>query len=232
MIQFINKLFWQLLIFSILTVVHLGAQALDLEDTRKLESFEMMKKAKSGGVFYDASIDFSKYKKAILFPVTYDQIKISAGAKVEYVKSWEEFGEEKWKELAEYFDAAVRKKFGKSKVLALADKPGEDVVAIQIRMTEFIPNTYNTDDPIGTVGQSFNLVGLGNLNIEAVIVDSKSKQLLAVVESLNSINSGRYTGEDNKLYRKLSWRRSFQRIVDHLHYDIKKLKRLKPVKKK
>lgn len=216
------------LMFLLLACVHVGVAASGSESDGNAEAFKLMENARSGAFFYDSSIDFSKYDKVMLFPITYDQVKIKDDTGHDYLRSWKDFGEAEWKKVANYFDTFAHEKFSRSEVFKLEEKPGEGVVVLQVRMLEFVPHT---GDPVGTVGQSFNLKGLGNMKLQAVLVDSKKKQLLAVVESINSINSGHYTGEDNSVSRNLAWRRSFKRIINNLHDDMEQLRRQKPVEK-
>lgn len=227
-----SKFFKVLSVLLLVTHVQPGICASGEEGDGKWETFIVMKKARSGAFFYDTSVDFSKYSKVMLFPVIFDEVKISAEAKAEYVKSWEAFGEEGWKEVAGYFDASAHKIFSESDVFALEKTPGDDVIIIQSSLVDFTPHVENTDDPTGTVGHSINMSGLGNMSIQTMFLGSKGQQLLVVVKSLSSISTGGHILEDSRISRRLAWRRSFQRVADDLHRDLKKLLRKKPVRKR
>ena len=231
MTGFIQKTLGSLSVVLLLLNPQLGVSATDKENDNKWDSFAVMEGSDSGVFFYDKAVNFSNYNKVLLFPANIEGMKISPGARPKYVKSWKNVTNDEWEAIINSFDKVIRKKFSASKNYELSETPDQGVIAIQIRLKKFIPNIRHTDTPMGTIVQSFNLTGLGDLNIQAALMDAKSKQVLVVVESSNFVTSGRYAGEDNKYERKRAWRKTFEKFAYQIHSDMKKLQRLQPVKK-
>ncbi len=231
MTNFLNKLLKIISVVLLILNPHHVVSAPDDEDSSKWNSFAVLDRAKSGMFFYDTTVDFSNYNKVLLFPANIDGMKITSGAKPEYVESWRNVTKSDWEAIINTFDNVVRKRFSASKNYELTDTTDQGVIAVQIRLKEFVPNIRHTHTPMGTVGQSFNLTGLGDLNIQVALMDSKSKQVIVVVKSTNFVTSGRYAGEDNRYERKRAWRKTFERFAYRIHSDMKKLQKLAPVKK-
>ncbi len=225
-----HNFFKLLLILLLSTSLQSHAEEAGSGKGSAVDSFKLLKKARSGVFFYDATVDFSKYDKVIMLPVTRDQAKITAGANPDNLKGWENFDDEDWKDIAGFFDEFARKEFSESDVFKLVEQPGEGVISIEYRLMEFKPNTENSSDDLGTIGDSHNLKGLGNIKMQGVLVDSLSKQLLAVIEGLNSINAGHYVEKDSRVTRNKAWRKSFQKVIDNLHKDLEKVRKQKPEK--
>jgi hypothetical protein len=227
MVNITRNVYKLFLMLAVVGGMPLAVYAADEAKGGAMDSFKLLDKARSGALFYDGTIDFSKYDKVLLFPITRDQAKITERANSGTLKDWKEFDEKEWTKIDGHFDTFAQKIFSESDVFTVVDKPGEGVIAMQFRMLEFMANTDIDDNAAGTMGRSS--IRLGNMKIRGILLDATNKRLLAVTESLHSINSGQYEGRDNQVGRNLAWRRSFQRIIDNLHDDMGKLRGLKPV---
>lgn len=192
-------------------------------ENQSAESFIVLDKSKLGVVLYDKTADFSKYSKVMLFPLRSDQMRISDLADEKFKLSWREIDPERMKRITGTFDKLALKTFRSSKQFSLAEEPSADTLALQFRMLEFSPDAIQDPDKKGTVGQTFNLAGIGNLQLQILLVDSSTKQVVAILDDIVNISAGRTATEDNRMSRNRAWKRSFKIVLKDLHSDILKL---------
>ena len=134
---------------------------------------------KSGFVkfFVNQNVDFSKYNRIIVFPTTFDRLKIAEKATKNAAKSWMKSSFKQMDEYCNYFDYAAKRKFKKSSSFKLTNKGGDNVLAMEIRMMEILPLSVSKREP-----------NVGVLKLQAVLVDSKTNELVAVIEDVVPVN--------------------------------------------
>jgi hypothetical protein len=189
-----------------------------------VELFENWNESEFATFFYDKTVDFSQYDHAIFFPMTFDRMELAAESDDKFKDSWADSTFDEMDKVCQYFDDFAAKKFKSSKHIKPTNKGGPNVLAIEFRMKEFFPMSLQRKDALGTVGESKNQMGVGVLTFQAVLVESQSGRLVAVIEDQVNINAGSYTSDD-RVGRNLAWRRSFRIIIDNLHDDFVRLQK-------
>lgn len=194
--------------------------------------------------FLDKTVDFSKYDEIMLFPMTFDRMKISQSAGNREVNKWLDSSFEDMDLLCSYFDRYAKKAFKKSRQYNITHQGGENVLAIEFRMMNFTPFSAPT-----TTETSSGMVG--NLIIQAVLVESQTGKLVAVIEhqiriqdspsfftsryvasggTLNAANGGG-SGVGIQYHRGVkgnpgrAWRKAFKLLTKNLYKDMRKLKK-------
>ncbi|WP_020207804.1 DUF3313 family protein [Gilvimarinus chinensis] len=188
----------------------------------EVEHFALWGDSNFSTFFYDTRVDFSRYDKAIFFPMTFDRMALSNHSDEEFRASWNKSSFDEMDKICQFFDDYIEKKFSRSKVLESTRTGGPNVLAIEFRMKDFMPTSMRREDALGTVGQSNNNMGVGVLTFQAVLVESQSGNLVAVIEDGMEIKSSSYSVDD-RVGRNLAWKRSFQRVVTDLHKDIEEM---------
>ncbi|UTF58579.1 hypothetical protein [Gilvimarinus sp. DA14] len=191
--------------------------------TTEVEKFSLWQDSHFSTFFYDRRVDFSRYEKAIFFPMTFDRMQLSNHTDEDFRASWNKSSFEEMDKICQFFDDYIEKKFARSDVLESTRTGGPDVLAIEFRMKDFMPTSMRREDALDTVGQSTNNMGVGVLTFQAVLVESQTGRLVAVIEDAMEIKSSSYSVDD-RVGRNLAWKRSFQRLVSDLHDDIETLK--------
>lgn len=188
----------------------------------QVENFAQWEKSSFSTFFYDTTADFPSYDQVILFPMTFDRMELSKAGDIEFRDSWNQSSFEEMDKICQFFDDFVMKKFKASKRYQPTLTGGANVLAVEFRMMDFMPTSMRREDALGTVGQSNNAMGVGFLKFQAVLVESQTGRLVAVIEDGMNISSGTYSVDD-KIGRNLAWRRSFRDIADQLHDDLAEL---------
>lgn len=132
--------------------------------------------------FVNQNVDFSKYNRIIVFPTTFDRLKIAEKAKKNAAESWMKSSFKQMDEYCNYFDYAAKRKFKKSSAFKLTNKGGNNVLAMEIRMMEILPLSVSKREP-----------NVGVLKLQAVLVDSKNGELVAVIEDIVPVNGNYVT---------------------------------------
>ncbi len=140
-------------------------------------SYVNWEKTKLSKFLINENVDFSKYNKVIVYPTTFNRLKISEKTKEKVAKAWMKSTFEEMNEYCNYFDHAAKNKFNKSSAFRLTNKGGDNVLAMEIRMIELLPNSTSRKEP-----------NVGVLEIQAVLVDTKSGALVAVIEDQLPVN--------------------------------------------
>lgn len=188
----------------------------------QVENFANWDKSEFSTFFYDTTVDFSKYDQAIFFPMTFDRMELSGATGDDFRESWNKSSFEEMDKICQFFDDFIMKKFKSSDYVTPTLKGGPNVLAVEFRMKDFMPTSMRREDALGTVGGSTNAMGVGVLTFQAVLVESQSGRLVAVIEDGMNISSGTYSVDD-RIGRNLAWRRSFSKLVNKLHQDFKTL---------
>lgn len=206
--------------------------------THKNDSFINWEKSGFVKFFVNQNVDFSKYNRIIVFPTTFNRLKIAEKATKNAAKSWMNSSFKQMDEYCNYFDYAAKRKFKKSSSFKLTTQGGDNVLAMEIRMMEILPLSASKREP-----------NVGVLKLQAVLVDSKTNELVAVIEDIVPINGNyatRHTsygggsgaamlpGESSPFaiangssggHAALGWSGASLGFTEKLHYKMKKLKR-------
>lgn len=142
-----------------------------------------MKKTRFSKFLFNENIDFTKYNRAIVFPTTFNRLKISEKTKANVAKAWMNSSFSEMDEYCNYFDNAAMRKFRKSSSFKLTNKGGDSVLAIEIRLMELLPLSTSKREP-----------NVGILGLQAVLADSKTGELVAFIEDVLPIN-GNYSSQ-------------------------------------
>lgn len=192
-----------------------------------VEAFALWEESNFSTFFYDTTADFSRYDQAIFFPMTFDRMELADESGEKFSESWQKSSFNEMDKICQFFDDYLLKKFKSSKYIQPTLKGGPNVLAIEFRMKNFMPTSLRREDALGTVGESGNMMGVGTLTFQAVLVESQTGKLVAVIEDGLQIASGSYS-IDNRVGRNLAWKRSFQKVVQKLHDDFKTLHKSPP----
>jgi beta-lactamase regulating signal transducer with metallopeptidase domain len=150
--------------------------------SNKKETFINWEKSGFVKFFVNQTVDFSKYNQIIVFPTTFDRLKIAEKAKKNAAESWMKSSFKQMDEYCNYFDHAAKYKFKKSSAFKLTNKGGDNVLAMEIRMMEILPISASKKEP-----------NVGVLKLQAVLVDSKNGELVAVIEDIVPVNGNYVT---------------------------------------
>lgn len=175
--------------------------------------------------FLNHARDFSRYDALIMFPITFDRMKINENTVEEYSQSWYDSTFDEMDQICTFFDKIAEKEIRASRRFDLTNRGGDNVLAVEFRMKDFMPTSVARGDAIGTVGTSSNQMGVGSLVFQAVLVESQTGNLVAVIEDGIEIRSFTNTVND-RVGRNLAWKRSFQRVVDDFKDDLETLQEL------
>ncbi|NVK58141.1 MAG: DUF3313 family protein [Alteromonadaceae bacterium] len=179
--------------------------------------------------------DFSQYDEVIFFPMQLNQLRVDEGATNDLANSWYQSNWEEMDKICQHFDDFAEQVFTYKQGLKPTKKGGSNVLAIEFRLKDFMPYQKRYKDANeDTVVARGTRNGLGSITFQAVIVNSKTGELLAVIEDGMQLNPGNMMivkGDPNlqvdsatRMYQNLAWRKTFKRVVERLHDDLMRLK--------
>lgn len=175
------------------------------------------------------------YNKVMLFPMQFDRLTISKGADKELFDSWMESDWKQMDYLCQQFDDLAKKIFSESKDFKPTTKGGEDVLAIEFRLIRFFPyaKPYHQMG-METVGTSTNFEGLGEVEIQAVLANAKTGELVAVIEDWVALTGGSYglmrrridnnADSNSRTAQNMAWRTAFREWNTNLYRELVALK--------
>ncbi|MCF2949484.1 DUF3313 family protein [Paraglaciecola aquimarina] len=183
--------------------------------------------------------DFQSFNKVIFFAMQFDRLSIDKSADKELRNSWNESSWDEMDAICQHFDDFAAKIFSERDGFAITNQGGEDVLAIEFRLMNFVPYSKRYNDAgLSTVGTSSNEKGVGTITFQAVIANAKTGDLLAVIEDGMEVNAGNrmiVTGDlslqinsNNKASQNRAWRKVFKRWVSLLHEDLTRLQTKNP----
>ena len=190
-----------------------------------LDQFENWTKSRFAIFFVDKKFDFSAYDKVLFFPTVYEKIIFSKKSNRQLEASWEKELLDQIKNSSLDLDKMLSKKFKSSKVFTLTDKREGNVLLVEFRMKEFFPHSKNAGSATGTRGLVRDLGGLGALTYEAVVVDSETGKLVAVIQDRILISSSNMTS-NIKINQNVAWSHSIKDIAEKLYKDFEKRKKI------
>lgn len=169
------------------------------------------------------NFSLADFNKVLFFPMTFDRLKISLKTSSDLAKNW---NDSSWKEMDRicgFFDYFAKKKFKRKDDLQLTFTGGDDVLAVEFRMTEFVPqHSKDGSWDSATVGEE-SFTNLGTLYYRAVIAHSQTGDLIAVIEDATEIAPPKAMVR-NITGQNIAWRNSFKRILDSFYLALKEAK--------
>lgn len=180
---------------------------------------------------------FQQYNKVIFFPMQFDKFTIDANSQRELRNSWNDSSWNEMDAVCQQFDDFAKKIFDEREGFTPTKKGGDNVLAIEFRLMNFQPYAKrHKDAALDTVGTTSSNIGLGTITFQAVIANSKTGELLAVIEDgmevdssgVKSENTSFQIGTNNKTSQNRAWRSVFKRWVSLLHDDLGRLQTQNP----
>jgi hypothetical protein len=178
--------------------------------------------------------NFQQYNQVIFFPMQFDRLSVDENADKELRDSWNNSNWDDMDAICQHFDDFAAKIFTERKGFTLTNKGGENVLAVEFRLMNFMPYSKRYKDAgLDTVGTSSNDKGLGTITIQAVIAHSKTGELLAIIEDGMEVNAGNkmivkgdlslQINSNNKSSQNRAWRKVFKRWASLFHEDLTRL---------
>ncbi len=153
-----------------MTVPALAGTVADIMPESNAEDFANWEDSNFDRFFLNQKRDFSQYDALIMFPITFDRMEINEHTVEIYSKSWYESTFEEMDQICTFFDEIARKEIGSSRQFELTNRGGDNVLAVEFRMRDFMPTSVARGNAIGTIGTSSNQMGVGSLVFQAVLV--------------------------------------------------------------
>lgn len=206
-----------------------------------VDNFSNWKTSRFSLFFLNDAIDFSTYDEVILFPMTFDRMKIAETSRKRNPDKWLDSDFNDMDKLCEYFDQRVKRIFNRSHQYNVTLQGGKNVLAIEFRMMNLTPfSTPDTTEPNSGI--------VANLTVQAVLVESQTGKLVAVIEQqiriqdlpssanftmgVDSEDDGFGYGFKPETYGGLrgnadrAWRKAFKSLTKNLLRDMKRLKKI------
>lgn len=174
-----------------------------------------------------------QFNKVILFATQFDKLKLAEEADKKLVRNW---NESTWKEMdaiCQQLDDFAQKIFREEGEFVPVKQGGDDVLAIQFTLVNFMPYSQRYKDAgMDTVGTQSNSSGIGLITIRGILANAKSGELVAVIEDTMEVNSRTASmgnlasiyDSNNKAAQNLAWRTAFRRFLGNLHNELTTLK--------
>src|SRR5690606_7800477 len=173
--------------------------------------------------------------KVMLFAMQFDRLEISGGANRALFDSWMASDWKQMDYLCQQFDDLAKKIFSESKNLKPTNIGDEDVLAVEFRLVRFHPyeKPYHQADR-ETVGTATNFEGLGEIEIQAVLANAKTGELVGVIEDGIVLSGGTYglsrrnidgqPDSSSRAAQNIAWRTAFRHWNTALHRELVALK--------
>lgn len=176
---------------------------------------------------------FKQFDKVIFFATQFDKLKISAKTEKKMAANWNDSNWKEMDEICQQLDDFAKKIFSDHGDFVPVTRGGDDVLAIQFSLIDFMPYTarYN-DSGTSTVGVQTNNSGIGQITVRGILANAKTGELVAVIEDTLEVNARTSSNGNlaavqdgnNKAAQKLAWRTTFRRFIDNLHAELLTLK--------
>lgn len=184
---------------------------------------------------------FKKFNKAIIFSSQFDKLTISMSADKGLAKSWNNSSWKEMDKICQNLDDFTKKIFRDRKEFVPTNKGGEDVLAIQFTLIDFMPSAARYKDAgRGSIGTETNHTGIGVVTIRGVLANAKTGELVGLVEETMEVNAGTASsGEgsiafaqdsNSKAAHNMAWRKTFRLFLEKFHDDLVRLKYADTVK--
>lgn len=172
--------------------------------------------------------DFKKYDNVLIYATQFNNLKISPKTNIAIAKSWNKSSWKEMDEICQDMDDFARKIFNASKTFSPQKVGADNALALQIELLEFMPYKERyADADLGTVGTSSSNQGLGEVSFRAILANSKTGELVAVIEDtrqLQSVVASRVVDSNSRFSYNMMWRKIFNAFIQELHDDMVRLK--------
>lgn len=229
------KLFTTVLSLAVLSACSVTEQSIPEFTAVPDSNLQQMQDTRFDHFVIDPQADFSKYDKVIFFPTQFDKLTIDEGADNQLTNSWNASTWDEMDKICQFFDDFAQLTFAQKSGLEPTNRGGENVMAIEFRLINFMPYQRRYQDADrDTVALRGQRNGLGSITFQAVVANSKTGELLAVIEDGMELNPGNMLivkGDPNlqvdsasRMAQNVAWRKTFKRIANRLHEDLMRLK--------
>ncbi len=207
------------------SVLDKDSKKLDIEYTEDyiVNNFEMFPSRYFDRFVINKGVDFSNFDQVIFFPMTFDRLTLSDKTSYKLVKNWNDSTWEEMDKICGFFDYFAKKKFKKKKLFGLTHRGGDNVLAVEVRLTEFTPKVSKDGAFASNTMMDESLDSLGVIQYRAVVAHSQTGELIAVIEDGVEIASGQLM-VNNRASQNLSWRAAFKRLSNDLYHSFKELR--------
>jgi hypothetical protein len=184
---------------------------------------------------------FKQFTKVIIFSSQFDKLNISLSADKELAKSWNSSSWTEMDKVCQHLDDFTKKIFRDYKEFVPTNRGGEDVLAIQFTLIDFMPTAARYKDAgKGAIGTETNHTGIGVVTLRGVLANAKTGELVGLVEDTMEVNAGTASlgagsiafaqDSNSKAAHNLAWRKSFRLFLEKFHGDLVRLKYADTVK--
>jgi hypothetical protein len=176
---------------------------------------------------------FKQFNKVILFATQFDKLKLVEETDKKLAYNWSESTWKEMDEICQHLDDFSQKIFREEGEFVPVKRGGDDVLAIQFTLISFMPYTKRHKDAgMDTVGIQSNNSGIGLITVRGVLANSKSGELVAVIEETMEVNSrtasmgnlASIQDGSNKAAQNLAWRTAFRHFLGNFHKELTTLK--------
>lgn len=176
---------------------------------------------------------FKQFNKVILFSTQFDKLRLAEQTDKKIALSW---NDSTWKEMdaiCQTLDDFANKIFREEGEFVPVNRGGDDVLAIQFTLLDFMPYSQRyKDGGLDTVGTETNNAGIGLITLRGVLANAKSGELVAIVEETLEVNTRASSmgnlasmhDANSKAAQNLAWRTTFRRFLGNFHNEITRLK--------
>lgn len=169
--------------------------------------------------------DFSKFKKVKLFPADRSGLEISSKGDPDSVRSWRGAPDEELGVFSDSMNVMMEEVFGDRETFTLVDEATGNVLALQVRLEEFIPMMVAADDvQRRTIGSSQTRGNLGYMSVNAVLVDAEGRKMIGVIQDVILLDS-QHVKRNTRSNQETVIRRSFREWLEKLHESLESLQK-------
>ena len=176
---------------------------------------------------------FKQFNKVILFATQFDKLQLAETTDKAIAKNWNKSTWDEMDIICQHLDDFSKKTFREGDEFEPVKRGGEDVLAIQFSLINFMPYTNRyKDSGLDTVGASSNISGIGLITIRGILANAKTGELVAVIEDTLEVNPrtaavgnlASISDGNNKAAQNLAWRMAFRDFLGNLHKELTTLK--------
>jgi hypothetical protein len=232
-----NKAVASILIMAVLTACSHPIEPVSFKSVSSLDekTFSYVDDMQSDKFIVNNPQAFKQFNKVIVFSSQFDKLTISKTADKDLAKSWNDSSWKEMDKICQNLDDFTKKIFYERKEFLPSNRGGNDVLAIQFTLTEFLPSSSRyRDSSMGTVGTETNHKGIGIVKIRGVLANAKTGELVGLIEETMEVNAGTASlgagsiafaqDSNNKAAHNIAWRRTFRIFLEKFHDDLVRLK--------
>ncbi|WP_416306091.1 hypothetical protein [Neptunicella sp. SCSIO 80796] len=178
--------------------------------------------------------DFKQFNRLILFNMNVEKLIVSPSTDTDINRSWQQAKTEDVFAIAEQFDELARFIFDKGKAFEYTHTGGEDVLAVEFRLMRYDPLVSKNGAWDNPTSMDRYISSFGQAHIQVVLANSKTGELVAVIEDALNLNLGiaarsfstdaAMGSTNSRQNQKAAWRRAFKIWLSNLREDLERLK--------